>query len=78
MSLGVAPTLSTQRMNPQLYLNKVLWLLQHLIVVFTAVVVDCKQDKLKFVCQRDEFNCQSDKINCQSDKINCLSDKINC
>ena len=59
----------------QLYLNKVLLQLLHLVFMFAAaanLVTD------EFSCQSDEFNCQSDEFNSQGDEFNCQRDEFNC
>ena len=66
----------------QLYLNKMMTQLLHLVFVFTPaanLVTDkfsCQSDELnsqrdEFICQQDEFICQRDEVNCQKDKFNC-------
>ena len=56
----------------QLYLNKMITQLLHLVFVFTpaANLVAKETNSIanrtnSFICQRDEVNCQKDEFNCQ-------------
>ena len=66
----------------QLYLNKMMTQLLHLVFIFTPaanLVTDefvCQSNEFKsqsneFNSQRDEFICQQDEVNCQKDKFDC-------
>ena len=61
----------------QLYLNKMMTQLLHLVFVFTPaanLVTDefsCQSQSDEFNSQRDEFICQPDEVNCQKDEFNC-------
>ena len=73
----------------QLYLNKMMTQLLHLVFVFTQaanLVMDefsCQSDEFKsqsdeFIGQRDEFIFQQDELICQRDGVNCQKDEFNC
>ena len=72
----------------QLYLNKMMTQLLHLVFVFTPaanLVTDeflCQSDEFKsqsdeFNSQWDEFICQQDEFICQRDEVNCQKDEFN-
>ena len=66
----------------QLYLNKMMTQLLHLVFVSSPVanlVTDefsCQSDEFK--SQSDEFNSQQDEFICQQDEVNCQKDEFNC
>ena len=75
----------------QLYLNKIITQLLHLVFVFTPAAnlvtdefsVPCQSDKFKsqsdeFKSQSDKFNSQWDEFICQQDEFICQRDKVNC
>ena len=58
----------------QLYLNKIITQLLHLVFMFTPaanLVTD------EFLCQRDEFKSQSEEFNSQRDEFICQWDGVN-
>jgi len=66
----------------QLYLNKIITQLLHLVFVFTPAAnlvkdeFSCQSDEFK--SQSDEFNSQRDEFICQRDEVNCQKDEFNC
>ena len=66
----------------QLYLNKMMTQLLHLVFVFipaaNLVTDEFKSQSDEFNSQRDEFICQQDEFICQRDEINCQKDEFNC
>ena len=66
----------------QLYLNKMMTQLLHLVFVFTPaanlVTDEFKSQSDEFNSQRDKFICQRDAFICQRDEANCLKDDFIC
>ena len=67
----------------QLYLNKIITQLLHLVFVFTPAANLVTEEfsanfRDEFKSQSDEFNSQRDEFICQQDEFICQQDKVNC